>query len=318
MLHILLLIIKIIGIILAVMIGLLLTAVLLLLFVPVRYRIKAEGNLHNKETLYAEIKITWLLHMVNILFSYPKAAYLRVRIFCFTIFDSSQPEKPVKEKKSRKKPDAKRKQESLKNSEETGIYEQETQPVETKEEDTLPEEKNVPHVTQEPMGQKENADSPVKKFISLFKKFFKRLMEIIRNIRYTINAFCDRIKKIIENIEYYTEILQSDTFKGAFEVSKKQLLKIFRNICPKKCDIRLTLGTGDPAGAGQILALYGMAYPFIGQNVSVQADFENRIVEGSLYIKGRVTGFILLMAAFTIYRDKNIRQLLKLLKREES
>lgn len=333
MLHILLLIVKIIGIILAVITGLLLTALLLVLFVPVRYRIKAEGNLDDKETLRAEIRITWLLHIVNIMFSYPKAACIRARIFCFTVFNSSQPEKPVKEKKAAKEKKVKKKK-IHGTSEETSVNERGAgtngRDADSGKEDTgtddtgagneaaLTEKENMPHTAQEPAGQKEEKDGPVKTFPARIRKLFKKPMEIIRNIRYTINAFCDRIKKIIEKISFYTEILQSDTCKRAFDVSKKQLLRILRNVCPKKCDIRLTLGTGDPAGAGQLLAIYGMAYPFIGQSVSVQADFENKIVEGSLYIKGRITVFTLLVAAFTIYRDRNIRQLLKLLKREES
>lgn len=329
MLHILLLIVKIIGIILAVIIGLLLVAVLLILFVPVRYRIIAAGNLKDKETFCMEIKITWLLHIVNILFSYPKAAYIRARIFCFTLFNSSRQGKTEKIKKNNNKQKKGQKKQAGQKQPET----EENQPpaavthekagesltgggslAERAQESTSLDEGQVP-----PDKDKEKATQDrIKTFFSWLQGLFNKLLQILKNIEYTAKDFCDRIRKIIENLNFYLEILQGEVFKAAFGISKKQLFKILRNIRPEKCDIRLTLGTGDPAGTGQILALYGMAYPFIGNNVSIQADFESRIVEGSLYIKGSITAFTFLAAAFTIYKDKNIRQLLKLLKREEA
>lgn len=327
MLHILLLIVKIIGIILAVIIGLLLVAILLILFVPVRYRIRAAGNLKDKETFYMEIKITWLLHIVNILFSYPKAAYIRARIFCFTLFNSSRQGKTErikktnnKQKKRGKKQGQPKQPKAEHNQPPVSVIQAETD--ESPTDDPAPpgraQKSTVLDESQAPPDEKEATEGRIKTLISWLQRLFKKLIQILKNIEYTAKDFYDRIRKIIENLNFYLEILQGEVFKAAFGISKKQLFKILRNIRPEKCDIRLTLGTGDPAGTGQILALYGMAYPFIGNNVSIQADFESRIVEGSLYIKGSITAFTFLAAAFTIYKDKNIRQLLKLLKREEA
>lgn len=327
MLHILLLIVKIIGIILAVIIGLLLVAVLLILFVPVRYRIRAAGNLKDKETFYMEIKITWLLHIVNILFSYPKAAYIRARIFCFTLFNSSRQGKTERIKKTNNKQKKRKKKQGWPNQPKAE-HNQPPVSVIQAETDESPTDDPAPagraqkstalDESQAAPDEKEATEGRIKTFISWLQRLFKKLIQILKNIEYTAKDFCDKIRKIIENLNFYLEILQGEVFKAAFGISKKQLFKILRNIRPEKCDIRLTLGTGDPAGTGQILALYGMAYPFIGNNVSIQADFESRIVEGSLYIKGSITAFTFLAAAFTIYKDKNIRQLLKLLKREEA
>lgn len=90
MLHILLMILKIIGIVLAVIIGIVLTVFICVLFIPVRYCIRAEGKLGEEVPIRLEIRITWLMHAVNIAFSYSKSACLRLKIFCFTVFDSSR------------------------------------------------------------------------------------------------------------------------------------------------------------------------------------------------------------------------------------
>ena len=81
MLHIILLILKIIGIVLLCLLGILLLALCSVLFVPVRYRIeitRKEGE--NQPPVVVRVKITWLLHFLNILIRYPAEVMVRVRI----------------------------------------------------------------------------------------------------------------------------------------------------------------------------------------------------------------------------------------------
>ena len=58
-------VLKTIGIILLSIIALLIIAIVLVLFVPIRYRIIASKS--EESDFYAEIKLTWLLHFINIL-----------------------------------------------------------------------------------------------------------------------------------------------------------------------------------------------------------------------------------------------------------
>lgn len=307
MLQILALILKIIGIALAAILGIVLLATLLILFVPVRYHVKGDGKLGKEDPLYVNIKVRWLLRIVSLSFIYPEAAYLRVRIFGITIFNSS---KRRKDKENKNKTEEAIITESKSNE---NVNDSITKTENTESEDyvkiPVPEDK-------EELGSKKT--EPKETILDKILKIFKKILDIFKNIKYTILTIYDKIKGIIENIGYYLEVLRSDTFKNAFHVSQKQLHRIIKNIRPQKCDIRLALGTGDPASTGQILALYGMMYPFIGNNVFIDADFENKIAEGKFLIKGRVTLMILLISAFRIYRDKNIRHLLRLLKREET
>ena len=300
MLQILALILKIIGIALAAILGIVLLATLLILFVPVRYHVKGDGKLGKEDPLYVNIKVRWLLRIVSLSFIYPEAAYLRVRIFGITIFNSS---KRRKDKENKNKTEEAIITESKSNE---NVNDSITKTENTESEDyvkiPVPEDK-------EELGSKKT--EPKETILDKILKIFKKILDIFKNIKYTILTIYDKIKGIIENIGYYLEVLRSDTFKNAFHVSQKQLHRIIKNIRPQKCDIRLALGTGDPASTGQILALYGMMYPFIGNNVFIDADFENKIAEGKFLIKGRVTLMILLISAFRIYRDKNIRHLLR-------
>lgn len=333
MLHILLVILKIIGIVLAILLGLILVAILCVLFVPIRYWIKAEGKLGEEEPVRVKIKVHWLLHIVNVAFSYPEAAGLKMRLFCFRIFDSSK----QKEKQNGKAIGKDKHSEEL--VDEIQLSDKNAEEHLTKEKNQLAKEsKNVEKTAEiTPMNTLESTEAEqdtketdadfekkekgivkkIKDFIHAVKDLLHQIWEALKNIEYTIRQICDKIKKIIENIRYYTEVIKSDVFQSAWGVCQKQLLKILRMLKPQKCRVNLLIGTGDPAGTGQLLSIYGMLYPFLGNHVFLQTDFENQVVEGDLYIKGRVRCFVLLMAALKLYMNKDIRHLLKLLKREE-
>ena len=66
MLPIILFILKLLGILVLILLGLVLGVLLLILFVPVRYRI--EGSYY--ERLKGKVRVTWLLHIVSVTAAY--------------------------------------------------------------------------------------------------------------------------------------------------------------------------------------------------------------------------------------------------------
>ena len=92
MLHILLLILKIIGIILLVLLGLLLLAVCCVLFVPVRYRF----DVRYYEDIQVRAGVSWLMHIISVQAQYTKDLHFVIKIFGITFFDNQRPKKPKK------------------------------------------------------------------------------------------------------------------------------------------------------------------------------------------------------------------------------
>lgn len=82
MLHIILGILKIIGIVLGILLLLLLAAVLAVIFVPVRYQIQAKKQ---EDEVCAGIKVSWLLHIVSASFKINKRAEHEIAIRLFGI-----------------------------------------------------------------------------------------------------------------------------------------------------------------------------------------------------------------------------------------
>lgn len=301
MISILLTILKILGLFLLAMLGILLLLIVLVLFVPVRYRI----TLHRKESEEApvtvKLSVTWLLHIVSAVFFYPEEAYIKVKLLFITVFRSDQPPKE-KEKKQKEKI---QKEEAQKEKTQKKSQEPETQSMAEETSDSLPEEKKEAY-------RRKEKDEPSK------KDFFRKLLSILKNIKYTIIKICDKIKHIVSNIQYYIDILKSDTFHMAWSVCSPQVFGLLKSILPKKFVGNIKIGTGDPASTGQVLAAYGILYPLIGNHIEIIPDFEQQILEGDLFIKGKITFFRLVKTAWIVYFNKDLRHLIKLLKREAS
>lgn len=330
MLHITLLILKIIGIILLCILGIILLAVVCALFVPLRYRIRVtreEGE--GKPPVVVSVKFTWFLHLVNILIRYPSDVIFRVRIFVFTLF------RLPKKNQRRKKPDLK-KETDTGQTEESHIsvaqssgksHSGSPQPADGSQESVTAGAEYVNRENEETDDREETANSSgtrqtlsnkIKAVIEKIKYILQKIKELFENIQYTIHNLCDKIKSTLDNIQYYRDVLTSEPFKQSFRLCKDELGYALRKLKPDKFDADLIIGMEDPAALGEIFALYGMLYPFIGQHIRIVGDFESgrTRIEGGLYVRGKVRAFTFLRMAIRIYLNKDVRKLIRLLKKE--
>ncbi len=94
MLHILLLILKIIGILLLVIVGIVLFAVISVLVVPVRYSADGSGYFNDSgRNFTGHALVSWFLHAVTVRLSYEENKLLvKVKVFFFTIYEMTMPE----------------------------------------------------------------------------------------------------------------------------------------------------------------------------------------------------------------------------------
>lgn len=315
MIAVILTILKIIGIIVLCLLGLIILLLLLALFVPVRYRVEAHRHMPDDAPVHVVVRFCWLLHILNAAYLYPEEAFLRVRLFCFTLYNSSDPPKESK-KNNKNTKDAK--EQTVASAKEK----KEEEPAWGARIETTGEEKEAAADQNTAKNQatavKQESEKQEQHIQHKIKDFFSKLIKILRNTKYTMRRICDKIKNIIKQIKYYIELIQSDSFREAVLLCQSQLLVLFRMLRPRKLTAEFQIGTGDPASTGQVMCIYGMLYPFIGNNVSIIPDFEseNLIFEGDFYMKGRVTAFTLLRAAWIIYFNKNIRSVINQFKQE--
>lgn len=277
-----LMILKVAGLVILSLVGLVLLILLLVLFVPIRYRM--EGY-YTGEEYSAGLKASWLLHIVSYKFFYPVEDKNGLYIF---VINTSKSHKDSGEEAFEKtvtvveeKPEAVQK-ENLTNEEKT-VTENE---VEAEKSETSGFEDIIT-----------NEDAPLKKK----EKRQKKKREPKKPFKK--DNLCGKIKK-------YFEIVQTDDFKKGYELCKIQISKILKHIFPKKWEIRGSAGFEDPADTGKLCAVIGMLYPWMHEHIKVTGNFENSEINLDAYGRGRIFVIVLLLIFIKVYFDKNLKKLI--------
>ena len=318
MLTVVLAILKWFGITILVLLGILIFLLCLILFVPVRY--KADG--FYKDYYKVRARITWLLHIVTFSLDYEKEQpfHMTLRIFGILIFDNlkkkKEKKKRVKKKKVNNSPEIVGASKEEENSNNSVQKISEAEKPETQEQNNMEAEK-IPDM-KVLADEDVNVDDATEKinFIQKAKLVFSKAIGIFRNIKYTIQRICDTIKELKDNIIYYVELFKKDSTKAAVAACKKRLLRIFKNLKPQKFQLNLHLGMDDPATMGDILGVWGMLYPIHQGHINICPDFEQTVLEGEFYCKGRITVYIYIWTIIVVLFDKDIRRLRKCLVRK--
>lgn len=294
MLHVLLQILAILGIILLCILGLLILLLLLILFVPIRYKAMGKKDAENQEI---HVKFSYLLHILSVCYDlYGKESDLRIKIFGIRL-------KSGKKKKIKKVVA----EEAIK-EEPTDLVAAQDTPLTTEDDPVESEQKDKDTKEEENLVEARKAEK---------KSLSEKMEEFREKILYTIRNFCDKIKDIVANITYYKDFLTDTNNKKLYGRLWGRFLKILKSILPRRIKANLHIGTGSPDTTGYLCALYGIFISKFGNNVILDADFENKVLEGDFLLKGRVMVFTLLRHALPILFDKQLREFKKGLKREE-
>jgi hypothetical protein len=147
----------------------------------------------------------------------------------------------------------------------------------------------------------------IEKMADLFEKvldFLEKPGEAVEKAFYTISRAYDKMDLI-------KDLLDSPTFERAFLRAKKDLYLVLRHIMPGKIDADILLGIGDPASMGKLLAGVSVVNTFNDYDIWLEPDFENKVVEASVNIKGRIALWRLLLSAARVYFNKDIRKVRK-------
>ena len=126
MFHLILGILKIIGIILLILISLFLLILLAIAFVPVRYY--ARGKFTGDET-YANVKVSWLLHIISFTFSIDRTAKSKIAVRLFGIKLPLFGSEPKHGKKKRPEKESGKRKEDVISSQEKERISEKTDPI---------------------------------------------------------------------------------------------------------------------------------------------------------------------------------------------
>ena len=294
--HVILQILAVIGIVLLVLLALLILTVLAVLFVPIRYRASGKKEADRIEGVAA---VSFLYPFLS--FKWQRAGNENrwaLRLLGIKLKSSRKADKgKVAEPEKTDKGKAEETAQAAKPEKAAEPVKEEKQPATPSVQNA--EAEDAARQAEETGTQKTDRGSSEKK------------------ARFTISGLCDKMEKIRDNAEYYKERLTAEENRLFLKRTKERIFAVLKSIKPKVLTARVVCGTGSPDTTGYVCAVYGMLYPVIEDRISFTADFENKVLDGELSVKGKVRVATLVRHGIKILLDKQLKVFLKEMKRED-
>lgn len=325
MLHILWAIIKFILILAGVLIGLALAVILLILFCPVRYRMRGSKDRGGWEHVRCTARVSWLLGLVSFRICYQNGKEKHsLKLAGISLFGK-------KKKRRKKKPETDQaqsvtvpKQPVSKQADEKPAMPMQadgklavSMQTDSEQTDTASDNRKV---------KESSAPKPEKSQSSQREGFFRRIREKLKTVLQRIRAFFKKLKNIrqifahiMKKAKWWMGFLRSEEMKESFGLIKEQCTGLLKHIFPTRISGNAAFGCEDPAVTGMILAVLGMSIPLHKNCIQVSPAFENEesFLEGEVNMKGRIYGIVLLRTGIRIYFNKNIKHIINQWKHKE-
>lgn len=285
MLHILLLILKIIGILFLSIVGILLTLLLLILFVPVRYR----GDLDFSDKLRGKIFVSWLLHFLTIRFDFGNKMEMTIKILWFRLF---QKDEEIEE-------------ELLK----ADLPKKETSEIEESE-----------NVFQKKMEEPSRSPRPREPEVQILEKDMRKAEKVKLGITERIRLFLEKLVRKIkglfhwfrnkkETYERFRAFIENEENQYTFCLLLRQSKRLLRHVLPRKLQGYLRFGLEDPYITGTVLTYISPFYGIYGDKIAVEPVFDEKVLEGNVHAKGHSHLAFLLWCILRLLLNRNFRRL---------
>lgn len=326
MLHILLLILKWIGIVLAVFLLLVLLLINVGLFVPVRYR--ADASCQNDiETLEAEFELSWMWKLFFLTACWKKGkADMKIRIGWKYLFSE---EKEGKSEEKIEVPEEKEENDLQKEKEEQKFLKEQKESLPPEKTNRSLPENNVQEQAEKRECHQEKTESGIDKEEEEQESFtadrrkaggrkkkplWDRMKEKISEWIESCKSFWRKILAMGRNFrgkkEQIESFLTDASHRRAFCSLKREVRRFLGHVSPKDVKIVGKIGLEDPYMTGQALAVLGMLFPFLGENTVIVPDFENKVLEGSVHIEGKIHNFRMLAILWRLIKDRDVRKII--------
>lgn len=283
MLYLFISILKIIGIVLLSVLGVILFLALLLLFVPVRYMAVGSYN----DSIRFEAKVSYLLHIISLKYSLSDNN-LVIR-FCGIRLD-----RLLKNRKS--KPG---KKENTKVS-------SKLEPTNAKADKDSSDSSNSNSNSNSNSKGSASSDGSASKSVDETREAvsLESTKEQSKKKKTSKDSNTD---SIYQKFTYYVDILNSDMTRGAFKTCKKRIGRLIKSALPKKTRILVTYGLNNPYTTSQIMSVYNVFYTYLCKGLVLNPVYDDKTLVVSGYIKGRLTLAPILWNLLFVVIDKNCK-----------
>lgn len=309
MLHVLLLILKITGIVIACILGLVILVVTAVLFVPVRYKVNADYH----DRFKAQAKVSWL-GILRLMISYDEELDIKAKAFFITVYNNNDENSKVSEQKKAKKKKGKKPEENIFSASDKDVEkltEKEEKP-QIKMAEAVNETKEDVQNVKEAVSEDESGNIQNRSFFNKVKDkcfvIYTKIKEIIKLIRDTVKKISGAADRLKEKVSKAKEFVTDEDNKALFHFLVEQLKALIKVIKPKKYRINARIGFEDPATMGKVLAYVSILYGMSGVDLSLEPVFGENVKEGSIFLKGNICIFSVLVIALRVYRNEQFKK----------
>ena len=289
--EIILLILKIILIVFLAIIGLILLALGIVLFVPVHYEV--SGEVGDSWSVRICGKVKYLLSAVKFLFSYENEEF-NTKLFLFGFEKKPQQDVASGDEAQHDDDDI-----------EITFHDKTTHSMPAEESESVQvfsEKCNVQDVSMQP-SQKHTAESEPEKKIDSVKK---------TNEKQTKKPQKEKEQNKID-FSFIKQQLTDEQNKSVVRKIWSELCYLFRHFKFRKIKTDMMFATGDPAITGQILGILCMIPLLYRYEFKLVPDFEadEPYIKGTFLIAGRIRLIHVLLTVLRLILDKEVRIVFK-------
>lgn len=322
-LHIVLFILKTVGILLLAVLALLLCLALFLLISPIVYRFNVSGE-GTREKIRAEAQFHWLMHLMSGSVKYENGTLLWNLRIAWKKTDNRRESEEGKsgstekgrrpagtEKKSDEMPQT---QQIEKSDEMPQAQKEKTDEVSRVQNETSAEihEKKKVFLEKNPARNEYRGNGRKRRFVrNQKKKKSRKISEIIKRfrekIKYTFQRICDTIKMLQGKKEKVLAFVKNEIHQKAFFYILKQSKTILFWYRPKEWILNIKFGFSDPSYTGYALAGISLLWPLAAESVQIEPDFEREIFCGTARVRGKIRLFYAAAALLKTILNKNVR-----------
>lgn len=272
-------ILKIAGIVILVLLGITLLLLCIVLFVPIRYELSFS---YNETGLRFNGRVTWLLHLVKVLFGYEKELSWSVALFGKPFFGSD-----VKKSRKKKKKVKKKKEQTYKPEKDVN-----------KENNANKENESVSHTA----DSRQEGDS----------KEGSRERDNITEQK-PVKQPADSKKEKKDHSKIISILKDKDT-PETIGLTLAQVVRLIRAVLPKKIEGFIGFGTGDDYTEGKYLGIISMFYPVYAGKLTIIPYWGEEKLECDIHASGRLRLVLIAAIAIKLFTNKKFRKLISGLK----
>ncbi|MCI8957050.1 MAG: DUF2953 domain-containing protein [Eubacterium sp.] len=303
MIHILLMILKTIGIILLAILAL----CLLILFFPVTYQVRGQLNENNYQI---SVRCGWLFHLIHFGGKFTnRENKARLRIFGVPI--NLLKEKIKNESKEKKSSDNKVEKEVLQVNEQLqgNTSDEKTEQTQQKQSDYQEKEQQEEgnNKPDDIIEDKKTLVDKIRNFIGTTHEWMQKAVTFLKNALKNLKATYNKAKE-------FKAFVTANTTKEAYHYGKEIVLKAIKHIFPRKIRADVQLGFEEPDITGKVLGYIAMFFAVFHINpkkISIEPYFDKNIIKGNIKIKGHFLIGVLLIYVLKFYFKKEIHDIIK-------